>query len=76
MSELREAPTRPLDTFELEALHALYGGEDLSFDAKPNEIRMLGAIRAVKQCLSCHDCNRGDSLGAFSYAFRPQRPPL
>lgn len=26
-----------------------------------------GAIRAARQCLACHDAERGDLLGAFSY---------
>jgi len=31
-----------------------------------------GAIRAAKQCTSCHECQRGELLGAFSYRF--ERP--
>jgi hypothetical protein len=28
---------------------------------------MLGSLRAAKQCLDCHNVQRGELLGAFSY---------
>lgn len=67
MAELRAAPTRNLDDFEGAGLSALQRGEDLFVRERGNERRMLGAIRAVRQCLSCHEVERGDLLGAFSY---------
>jgi hypothetical protein len=67
MDQLQDAPTRPLDAFEQSRLPALRHGDDLAVDAAPDRIRMLGAIRAVKQCLACHMAERGDLLGAFSY---------
>ncbi len=70
MDELRKAPTRPLDAFEMEALEALRKGEDLFARGIADQARMLGAIRATKQCLDCHGASRGDLLGAFSYGFR------
>jgi hypothetical protein len=70
MSELRDAPTRPLDDFEKQALAALQKGEDVQVQTSPDQIRMLGAIRAVKQCLKCHDVERGYLLGAFAYDLR------
>jgi hypothetical protein len=70
MQELRDAETRPLDSFEQEALAALRGGEELYKKSTPGQIRMLGAIRAVRQCLKCHSAERGDLLGAFSYDLR------
>jgi hypothetical protein len=72
MDELVDAPTRPLDAFEATALRALRDGEDLIVDSTPNRIRMLGSIRAGKQCLECHTATRGQLLGAFSYRFRRQ----
>jgi hypothetical protein len=72
MDELREAKTRPLNAFERDALEVLRRGEDLKVQNAPREIRMLGSIRAVKQCLQCHDVERGDLLGAFSYRLRPE----
>lgn len=71
MDELRGAPTRPLDAFEKESLTKLQAGEDLAVEAKPDRIRMVGAVRALKQCLACHEARRGDLLGAFSYVLRP-----
>jgi hypothetical protein len=70
MDELREAPTRKLDTFESVGLPGLRRGDDLFVRETAGRLRMLGAIRATKQCTSCHDCERGDLLGAFSYTLR------
>jgi hypothetical protein len=68
MDELRDkAATRPLDAFESEALAGLRRGEDLMVQDRPDRMRVLGSIRAVKQCLGCHHAERGDLLGAFSY---------
>ncbi len=67
MEELKKAKTRPPSEFEGEALKALRDGEDLVTDATTNHIRMVGALRASKQCLECHTVRRGDLLGAFSY---------
>jgi hypothetical protein len=70
MDELRQAQTRTLDDFEREALSALRKGEDLVSRESGERLRLLGAIRAVKQCTTCHGCERGELLGAFSYALR------
>jgi hypothetical protein len=70
MDELRTAPTRPLDPFERESLATLQRGEDLVVRETGDRLRMLGAVRATKQCLDCHGGNRGDLLGAFSYVLR------
>ena len=68
MDELRDAATRPLDPFEQEALAGLRRGEDLlTQQTAPDRLRMLGSLRAVKQCLTCHQAQRGELLGAFSY---------
>jgi hypothetical protein len=67
MDELRAAPTRPVDEFEAAGLRALERGEELFVRDQGRERRMLGAIRAVRQCVSCHECERGDLLGAFTY---------
>jgi hypothetical protein len=73
MDELRDAPTRPPDDFEVDGLVALRRGEDLFVRAGGDGGRALGAVRATKQCLSCHDCKRGDLLGAFSYTFADEK---
>lgn len=70
MDELRDAPTRPLDPFEAEGLGRLRGGEELFVRGSEKQVRMLGAVRATKQCLACHGGDRGDLLGAFSYTLR------
>jgi hypothetical protein len=67
MDELRDAPTRPLISFEKEALAALQKGENLRLETAGNRIHMLGSVRALNQCLACHRVQRGDLLGAFSY---------
>jgi hypothetical protein len=70
MDELRGAATRPLERFEAAGLEALRRGEDLVVAEAPGALRMLGAIRSGKQCVTCHGGERGDLLGAFSYALR------
>src|SRR5262249_61836230 len=72
MDELRDAPTRPLDAFEQEALAALRGGQDLMVQDGPDRMRMLGSLRAAKQCLRCHRVEHGELLGAFSYRLVPE----
>jgi hypothetical protein len=67
MDELRKAPVRLLDSFESAGLEKLRRGEELVFGTNADRGRMLGAIRSVKQCVQCHDGERGDLLGAFSY---------
>lgn len=75
MEELRAAPTRPLDEFEILGLSALRGGDDLFVRERGTECRMLGGIRAAQQCLTCHEVERGEMLGAFSYTFSYLREP-
>jgi hypothetical protein len=70
MDKLRGAPTRPLDGFEAAALEKLRRGEHLLAANAPEGVRMLGAIRSLKQCASCPGGARGDLLGAFSYTLR------
>ena len=70
MDELRDAPVRPLNAFERIALKDLESGKDLKAQSGGDIILMLGSIRAIKHCLDCHDAQRGDLLGAFSYRLR------
>jgi len=67
MEQVRLGKTRPLDRFEEAALPSLVEGEDLFIARKDDTLRMLGAIRATKVCLQCHDANAGEMLGAFTY---------
>jgi hypothetical protein len=74
MTELNQAKTRELSGFERKALQTLNDGEELAVDARLNRIHLLGAVRATKQCIECHEVNRGDLLGAFSYELRRDPP--
>jgi hypothetical protein len=74
MTELGGAPVRPLDSFESAALDALRQGEDLLVAEIPAGMRMLGAVRAVRECKDCHGSWNGDLLGAFSYTLRRESP--
>jgi hypothetical protein len=67
MEQLKKAKTRSLDEFEAEALKRLYKGEDVVADAAVNQIRLVGSLRAAKQCQECHSVSRGALLGAFTY---------
>ncbi|HVX60337.1 MAG TPA: hypothetical protein VHC19_07045 [Pirellulales bacterium] len=75
MDELEHAPTRPLDAFEQNALERLRSEEDLVIDQATNRIRMVGSLRAAKDCTQCHSVRRGELLGAFSYELTPGPPP-
>jgi hypothetical protein len=75
MKDLAKATTRPLTDFERQALASLETGEDLVSVAATNDIYLLGAVRAVKQCTECHAAQRGELLGAFSYRLK-RSPPL
>jgi hypothetical protein len=54
---------------------ALEKGDNLKLEATPSRILMLGSIRALKQCTSCHSVERGALLGAFSYVLRREPSP-
>jgi hypothetical protein len=75
MDELRGAPTRPLDPFETQGLKALLAGDDFVIVRDGDVVRMLGSLRSTRQCVACHGGERGDLLGAFSYALRQEERP-
>ncbi len=64
----KNAPTRSLDEFEAASLSQLRTAEDLVIDESQTPVRMLGSLRASSRCLDCHNVQRGELLGAFSYA--------
>jgi hypothetical protein len=74
MTELNDSATRGLTVFERKALQSLHTGDELAAEATLNRIRMVGAVRATKQCLECHTVERGTLLGAFSYELRRDPP--
>lgn len=79
MDDLAKADTRELSGFEADSLKSLRTGESLVARAKTNHLEMFGALRAAKQCQECHQVQRGELLGAFSYelhrnpAFKPTK---
>jgi len=73
MDELKGVPTRDLDDFETRALSQL-SQQDLVVESNGFQVRMLGSIRAIKQCTECHHVRRGELLGAFSYELRAKKP--
>jgi hypothetical protein len=75
MKDLEKASTRPLSDFERQALESLCAGEDVVTAPSTNEIFMVGAVRAIRQCTECHAVRRGELLGAFSYHLK-RSPPL
>lgn len=74
MEELRDAPTRELDEFEQSALAKLRSGDEMADHSTLNHVRMLGALRALKQCSECHFAKPGTLLGAFSYRLERVTP--
>ncbi len=74
MEELRDAPTRPLDDFEHQALGRLRSDEDVVIRESTNRIQMIGSLRAGKNCLECHSVQRGALLGALTYELVPVQP--
>lgn len=75
MEDLSDERTRPLNNFESAALKQLQAGEEISAQTTGNIIEMVGAIRASKQCLDCHQVPRGTLLGAFTYCLQ-RDPPI
>ncbi len=75
MDQIATVPHRPLNDFEFAALPKLAAQEDVVVDQKTNQIQMLGALRASKTCLECHQGQRGKLLGAFSYELTPIADP-
>jgi hypothetical protein len=71
MDKLDRVPTREPNAFEFGALPKLATKQDVIIEQQPDRIVMLGAIRAGKMCLQCHEGERGKLLGAFSYEIVP-----
>ena len=74
MDELHDAPTRPLDAFEREALAGLRGGEsvdDVHEFAGADAHARVHPGRAAVPALLHGVQRRGELLGAFSYQLSP-----
>jgi hypothetical protein len=75
MGEIDRVKTRTLDTFESKALEELLkGGGSIVTDVRSDAIRMVGAIRASKTCMECHDVPEHEMLGAFTYLLQRGHP--
>ena len=74
-SEKRVRPTRTLNENEVASLEALSEGKDhvLAWDTAEERLQLVGAIRAKDACLKCHEVQRGDLLGAFTYWIEEDR---
>jgi hypothetical protein len=76
----RHIQTRALTTFETDALIKLRNGRNEIVGTHDGSQAILGAVRAQKKCLKCHEGKTGNLLGAFSYsmalASKPQAPVL
>lgn len=76
LKDLDKYKTRPLNPFEASALEKLRRQEDLVVEESANRVQMVGSLRATNQCTACHEVQRGELLGAFSYILRrPQAIP-
>jgi hypothetical protein len=64
----RYLKTRALTEFETNALVELRKGRDEVIGTHEGSAAILGAVRARRECLKCHDGEAGSLLGAFSYA--------
>jgi hypothetical protein len=71
MDQLTDVPHRAISEFEKQALVKLKDSEDVVVERELGRIRMLGALRASKHCLQCHEAKRGELLGAFFYELAP-----
>ncbi len=61
-------PARSQQAWERDAVAALGAGQEIVRHALPDGERAMGAIRARRDCLTCHTRSReGDVLGALSY---------
>lgn len=68
MAAVKDSKTRELSEFESSGLKDLAAGKEVVVvAATTNQVRMVGAIRMAAACMKCHDGNRGDLLGGFSY---------
>jgi hypothetical protein len=74
MDKLRDAPTRLLEEFERTSLDRLKSEEDVVIAETPDRIRMVGSLRASRNCLDCHSVRRGELLGALTYELVPVGP--
>jgi hypothetical protein len=69
----KDAVKRAPDEFETAAFKKL-ADEEVVWMTSGEEIRMVGALRATEDCMSCHKAENGQIIGAFSYTLARQDP--
>ncbi|HYG76685.1 MAG TPA: DUF3365 domain-containing protein [Planctomycetota bacterium] len=73
MNQFRNTPTRAPDEFETKALEQLKRGDHVAWQMDKDGVRMVGALRATKDCMACHEVKEGALLGALAYRLDPWR---
>jgi hypothetical protein len=71
----RHVKTRALTAFETNALVELRKGGNEFVGMDNGAPAILGAVRARRECLKCHDGESGALLGAFSYSMALSAKP-
>jgi len=71
MEQFGNTPTRALDDFESAGLKRLRDGEDVVWQFDRAGVKIIGSLRAQKDCLACHKTKEGALLGALSYQIDP-----
>jgi len=72
MRHLKKVKWSALDATDAEAIQMLRDGKELV--ASGNRLRAVGAVRARKACLECHEVEVGDLLGALRYDLERVKP--
>lgn len=70
LDELSKYRVRDLTDFEESALAQMQSGENCVIDDQPDQILMVGSLRASEDCLQCHRVPQGTLLGALTYELR------
>jgi hypothetical protein len=71
--KLESGTTRPLNESELKALAELKTGANLVSHMHGERAILVGALRAdQRNCIECHQVERGTLLGAFEYELDPK----
>ena len=67
---------RPLTEFEQRVVDYLRSGGEPVLHHKNLETRLVAPLTASESCLQCHDGEKGDVVGAFSYSLNRVSPAV
>lgn len=70
---MKKAPTRALLPAEEASLPFLKNGKDIVWQQDGSDIRMVGALRAQKNCAECHAAKENEMLGALTYRLSTEK---